>query len=211
MQRSALSYLMLVVAALCVVTSANSRPTAVFIAPGVVPDPTDDWRSLLRRDIEGRSGGVVQRRQSFDETTTNDTAIEEIDMLAWARETTVKCISKLRNVTRASNPSGIAVCYNLPFLSTKSGVFAADLRLYQVSAPEGDWVSASGDIDVSLVYKGAAVQLRNETSEEAAATEQASANTEGPMKVQEFHFIGQIDKILLVGDPTKYVPSTCAC
>jgi hypothetical protein len=50
------------------------------------------------------------------------------------------------------------------------------------------------------MYNGAAVQVRNETAEEAAATAQASANSEGPQKVQEFHFIGQIDKMLLADD-----------
>lgn len=148
---------------------------------------------------------MVERRQSAG--ARNETAIESLDLQAWAKETTQKCIEKLQNVTKASNPSGIAVCYNLPFLSTDSGVFAADLRLYQVSGSEGEWASIGGNIDVSLMYNGAAVQLRNESTEEAAATQQAGASTEGPQKVQEFHFIGQIDRLLLQTDKTEYASS----
>lgn len=146
---------------------------------------------------------MVLKRQATG--ARNETAIEQLDLQAWAKETTEKCIEKLKTVTKASNPSGIAVCYNLPFLSTDSGVFAADLRLYQVSASEEDWAEVGGNIDVSLMYNGAAVQLRNESAEEAAATKQASANTEGPEKVQEFHFIGQIDRLLLQDDKSEYV------
>lgn len=147
---------------------------------------------------------MVLRRQSPG--ARNETAIEQLDLQAWAKETTQKCVEKLRTITKASNPSGIAVCYNLPFLSTDSGVFAADLRLYQVSVPEGEWSQIGENIDVSLMYNGAAVQLRNESAEEAAATQQASANTEGPQKVQEFHFIGQIDRLLLQNEKTEYFP-----
>ncbi|RPA94121.1 hypothetical protein L873DRAFT_1702796 [Choiromyces venosus 120613-1] len=166
----------------------------MLIVPGTVPESESNWHNLLHRDTEDDK---IVRRQSSTDGARNGTAIEQLDLQSWAKETTLKCIEKLKNVTKASNPSGIAVCYNLPFLSTKSGVFAADLRLYQVSAPEGDWATVGGNIDVSLMYNGAAVQLRNETSEEAAATAQASASSKGPPKVQEFHFIGQIDKMLL--------------
>lgn len=149
---------------------------------------------------------MVVRRQSPG--ARNETAIQQLDLQAWAKETTQKCVEKLQTITKASNPSGIAVCYNLPFLSTDSGVFAADLRLYQISDPEGEWAEIGGSIDVALVYNGAAVQLRNESAEEAAATQQASANTEGPQKVQEFHFIGQIDRLLLQTEKTEYTPLT---
>lgn len=166
---------------------------------------TEKWHGLLRREIQ-RMVRRVETEDTGDTEDTgarNETAIEELDLQAWAKETTAKCISRLSSISKASNPSGIVVCYNLPFLSTDSGVFAADLRLYQVSAAEGNWSSVGGNIDVSLMYNGAAVQLRNETTEEAAATESASASTTGPEKVQEFHFIGQIDKLLLEDEKTE--------
>jgi len=202
MQSTVFSYLLLAVSTLSVVTTALSSPAAMLIVPGSVPESESDWHNLLRRDADDR---IVRRQSSSSGGARNESAIEQMDLQSWAKETTLKCIDKLKNVTRASNPSGIAVCYNLPFLSTKSGVFAADLRLYQVSAPDGDWATVGGNIDVSLMYNGAAVQVRNETAEEAAATAQASASSVGPQKVQEFHFIGQIDKMLLADDMSEYV------
>ncbi|PUU74623.1 hypothetical protein B9Z19DRAFT_999431 [Tuber borchii] len=170
----------------------------MLIVPGSVPEPESNWHNLLRRDADDK----IVRRQSSSSGARNESAIEKLDLQSWAKETTLKCIDKLKNVTKASNPSGIAICYNLPFLSSDSGVFAADLRLYQVSAPDGDWATVGGNIDVSLMYNGAAVQVRNESAEEAAATAQASASSVGPQKVQEFHFIGQIDKMLLANGMT---------
>jgi len=201
MRSTVLSYFLLAVSTLSVVTTALSSPAAMLIVPGSVPESESDWHNLLRRDADDK----IVRRQSSSDGARNESAIEQLDLQSWAKETTLKCIDRLKNVTKATNPSGIAVCYNLPFLSTKSGVFAADLRLYQVSAPDGDWATVGGNIDVSLMYKGAAVQIRNETAEEAAATAQASASSVGPQKVQEFHFIGQIDKMLLADDMTEYV------
>lgn len=233
MQRAALSYLVLLttLAALCTVSYAHSTPDAMVIVPpglgggggrgggsGMVSSGlgvgvgttsyskrdsgTEKWHGLLRREIQR----MVRRDEAGNTEDTgarNETAIEELDLQAWAKETTEKCISRLNSISKASNPSGIVVCYNLPFLSTDSGVFAADLRLYQVSVAEGNWSSVGGNIDVSLMYNGAAVQLRNESTEEAAATESASASTTGPEKVQEFHFIGQIDKLLLEDEKTE--------
>ncbi|KAH8155240.1 uncharacterized protein LAJ45_00249 [Morchella importuna] len=232
MQRAVLSYLVLLttLAALCTVSYAHSTPDAMVIVPpglgggggrgggsGVGSSGlgvglgttsyskrdsgTEKWHGLLRREIQ-RMVRRVETEDTEDTGARNETAIEELDLQAWAKETTAKCISRLSSISKASNPSGIVVCYNLPFLSTDSGVFAADLRLYQVSAAEGNWSSVGGNIDVSLMYNGAAVQLRNETTEEAAATESASASTTGPEKVQEFHFIGQIDKLLLEDEKT---------
>lgn len=225
MQRAVLSYFILLsmLAALCTVSYAHSTPDAMLIVPpglggggrggggatsglgvGVGSsyskrgDGTEKWHGLLRREIQR----MVRREDTADTGARNETAIEELDLQAWAKETTEKCISRLSTITKASNPSGIVVCYNLPFMSADSGVFAADLRLYQVSAAEGNWSSVGGNIDVSLMYNGAAVQLRNETTEEAAATALASASATGPEKVQEFHFIGQIDKLLLQDDMT---------
>lgn len=60
---------------------------------------------------------------------------------------------------QASNPSGIAVCYNLPFLDNTTGVFQAELRMYNVSAPIDPWVGVTAaDVSMTLSYLGATVQ-----------------------------------------------------
>lgn len=63
---------------------------------------------------------------------------------------------------KASNPSGIAVCYNVPFLDNSTGIFQAELRMYNVSAPIDPWQSVTAaDVSMTLSYLGATVQMMN--------------------------------------------------
>jgi hypothetical protein len=82
------------------------------------------------------------------------------DLDRWERETKKACEDTLRGLNgQASNPSGIVVCYNLPFLDNTTGVFQAELRMYNVSAPIDPWVGVTAaDISMSLSYLGATVQ-----------------------------------------------------
>lgn len=69
-----------------------------------------------------------------------------------------KALTALNGV--ASNPSGIAVCYNVLMLNTSTGIFQADVRLYKIAAPTGDWATmdeSPGKINTGLQYMGANV------------------------------------------------------
>ncbi|RPA74482.1 hypothetical protein BJ508DRAFT_187551, partial [Ascobolus immersus RN42] len=119
------------------------------------------------------------------------------DLEAWAAETTQKCLAQLRTLAKASNPAGIAVCYNLPFLDANTGVFAADLRMYQISEREGDWAAVE-DIDMKLEYSAAAVR------ETDFKTTKEPPREEMPRIVKEFHFLGQIKpEFLVAGSDAK--------
>lgn len=78
----------------------------------------------------------------------------------WEEQTKAACMSTLGRLNgQASNPSGIAVCYNVPFLDNKTGVFQAELRMYNVSAPINPWVGVTAaDVSMTLSYLGATVQ-----------------------------------------------------
>lgn len=115
----------------------------------------------------------------------------QVDLDEWARETTRKCLDQLKTITKASNPAGIAVCYNLPFLDAETGVFAADLRMYQISEREGDWQLVE-DIDMKLEYSAAAVR------ETDLNTPREEPSNQMPRIVKEFHFLGQIKPEFLV-------------
>lgn len=87
------------------------------------------------------------------------------DLSKWEEQTKAACMSALTVLNgQASNPSGIAVCYNLPFLDNQTGIFQAELRMYNVSAPIDPWVGVSaGDVSMALSYLGATVQNMNGT------------------------------------------------
>jgi len=117
----------------------------------------------------------------------------QVDLEEWNRETTSKCLEQLRTLTRASNPAGIAVCYNLPYLEADAGVFVADLRIYQISESEGDWALVD-DIDMKLEYSAAAVTETNLNM----TKETPSPDGAMPRLITNFHFLGQIKPEFLV-------------
>jgi len=84
----------------------------------------------------------------------------EADLEKWEAETKKACMETLSNLNgQASNPSGIAVCYNLPFLDNTTGVFQAELRMFNVSAPVDPWAGVGlADVSMTLSYLGATVQ-----------------------------------------------------
>ena len=69
------------------------------------------------------------------------------------------CLSAVNGLQpNSTGPSGMAICYNVPYLDMASGTFQADLRMYQVAPASGMWASLpKGSISVELSYPGATV------------------------------------------------------
>jgi hypothetical protein len=132
----------------------------------------DDVEEVLRRDAALLS--TLTRRQD-----ANDPALAPLqslkpasgdasnaDLAKWEAMTRAACMQTLTNLNgKASNPSGIAVCYNLPFLDNSTGVFQAELRMFNVSAPIDPWQSVTtADVSMTLSYLGATVQAMGATN-----------------------------------------------
>ncbi|GAB1318547.1 hypothetical protein MFIFM68171_08757 [Madurella fahalii] len=131
-----------------------------------------------------------------------------IDMEAWDEVATAACREALRNIPLASNPSGTCVCYNLPGLNNVTGEFGADLRLFQLSEPTGDFQGIPQDqIKVGLSYRGAsATQVSPEqASRMAAASPGLLARQEDNRELkllQSYLFLGQVDTNEMMGGVT---------
>lgn len=131
--------------------------------------PGNDVEEVLRRDAELMA--TLTRRQDANSADTAPLAsltpasgdAAKADLAEWEDQTREACMTTLGNLNgQASNPSGIAVCYNLPFLDSKTGVFQAELRMYNVSAPIDPWVGVTAaDVSMTLSYLGATVQNMN--------------------------------------------------
>lgn len=103
----------------------------------------------------------------------------------------------------ASNPSGIAVCYNVLMLNTSTGLFQADVRLYKVAAPTGDWATLDdnpGKINTGLQYMGANVHTPSITPNnrrdmgsvaDAEVEEIVKRAAAPPRSIKNLTFIGQ--------------------
>jgi len=156
----------------------------------------------MKRYAEAMVEERLERRQSVAPTQMNVTL--------WDAETTTACNDSLMMLNGvASNPAGMAVCYNLPYLDNSTGVFQADLRLYMISDPTGDFYGIPAqNVTVGLQYFGASVQTINpselkkrdfsswpSTRREHEIEKRA---TMVPSLVQSYAFLGQINKNLMV-------------
>ncbi|KAK7955969.1 uncharacterized protein PG986_005191 [Apiospora aurea] len=145
---------------------------------------------------------VLEERQDSNlnlnpSNSTNNNPTPGMNMQQWNTDTLKACQDALSQLTTATNPSGTAVCYNLPSLDTKTGAFMADLRLFQVSQPNGDFTGIPAErIQVGLQYRGASVSplqsnqarsLDNDTPDLVGR-----ANSMTPL--QSYMFVGQIDQ-----------------
>ncbi|KAF5019972.1 hypothetical protein F66182_8003 [Fusarium sp. NRRL 66182] len=120
------------------------------------------------------------------------------NLTAWNTETNAACRSALGGLHQSSNPSGTCVCYNLPSLDVKTGVFEADLRLYQVSEARDSFAAvAPEDINVGVSYNGASVmpispKLVNGTGMTGRASSKDKREDTFEL-LQSYMFIGKID------------------
>ncbi|KAI4256654.1 MAG: hypothetical protein LQ352_002002 [Teloschistes flavicans] len=124
----------------------------------------------------------------------------------WKNQTMAACVRSLSALNgKASNPSGLAACYNVQSLDTKTGIFNADLQLYRVAAATGDWVSLmTRAVNVGLSYSDATVAPSGSNRKRAQVSYSAEPQLlEGirvrraavavPSMVQDMSFIGKIN------------------
>jgi hypothetical protein len=148
----------------------------------------------------------IERRQTPTIPTTGINATE------WDAQTQAACTTSLEALNGvSSNPSGMAVCYNLPYLDNSTGVFEADLRLYMIAAPSGTFAGiASSNVQVGLAYNGATVSAVNASSlkKRSDATSliswpravEVAKRATVPTLVQSYAFVGQVNQNLLTAN-----------
>ncbi|KLU82489.1 hypothetical protein MAPG_01561 [Magnaporthiopsis poae ATCC 64411] len=165
-------------------------------------------------DLMGTNSGVLEKRQELFPSQDGDipaTIITKrqatgvtlnrdgtINMTAWDEIANKACREALTQLPHSTNPSGTCVCYNLPALNNVTGAFEADLRLYQLTAPTGEFAGIpQQNIQVGLQYNGASV---SPIPPAAAASMRISARQEPAGSghnlriLQTYMFVGQIDK-----------------
>jgi hypothetical protein len=171
-----------------------------------------DAAHLLRREdamehkMKRYVDSIIEPMQKRQSATGNGM----VNVTAWDAQTAAACSTELSALNGvASNPSGMAVCYNLPYLDNSNGVFEADLRLYMIAAPTGGFANiASSNVQVGLSYNGATVSAVNASSLKARSDatsliswprdeEGVQRRTTAPTLIQSYAFVGQINTDLL--------------
>ncbi|CAA9960365.1 hypothetical protein CFE70_003794 [Pyrenophora teres f. teres 0-1] len=171
--------------------------------------PAQDVESILRRDAEMMA--TLTQRQDANSADTAPLAsltpasgdASAANMVKWEEQTKAACMATLANLNgQASNPSGIAVCYNLPFLDNKTGVFQAELRMYNVSAPINPWLGVTAaDVSMTLSYLGATVQNMqgNVTKRDLSAPIVDGQLVEKTVKRQNINGMQELKVLMYVG------------
>ncbi|KAL9611379.1 MAG: hypothetical protein Q9167_003974 [Letrouitia subvulpina] len=140
---------------------------------------------------------------------------------SWDAQTEAACVKSLATMNgQASNPSGMAVCYNVRSFNSTSGAFQADLRLYRIAPPDKVWGSLKTQgVNVGLSYNGASVAPSNankvKRDDEIISWPPIKSNkidalrlrraTTLPIKLQDMSFVGKVNSNLLsqMKDKTK--------
>lgn len=147
-------------------------------ALNAIEDRLFSWASQIEDVVQ------VSKRDTFTtpgSTTTLNTT------------TTIACQEALAAMPNVTNPAGVAACYNLLFLNNITGVFQAELRLYQMQPSSGAFAGIQANsIMVGLDYPDAAISSTTKTKRAVEARQDQSAPTE----LQQFDFFGQIDTTL---------------
>lgn len=176
------------------------------VSAGIVGDAgllvrRDETEQQMRRYVDSIVE-PIERRQATT-TTTNVTQ--------WDAQTMAACTTALEALNgNASNPSGMAACYNLPYLDNSTGVFQADLRLFTISAATGDFANIpTQNVMVGLSYVGATVSAVNGSSImrrgdlvsliswPRSADGMKKRQAAVPTMAQSYAFVGQINQDLL--------------
>ncbi|TID26932.1 gb [Venturia nashicola] len=86
-----------------------------------------------------------------------------MDSTKWNEQAEQACMTAVMNLRgKSSNPAGLAVCYNVPYLDEVKGTFEAELRMYNVSTPSEEFVGVTPAMMlVTLQYQGATIQTSN--------------------------------------------------
>lgn len=168
-------------------------------------DTLDDV--VYRRADEMIAGHLVVRTpqpppaapsQSATSTLTGSDP-SSIDQAQMDATISAACSTALGDIKSVSNDAGLLGCYNIPFLNTNTGVFEANLRLYQRSEPKGAFVGVkSAEISVQVSYPNAAFSTiprstQNARREVGLETRQDPGNMK---ELQTFLFVGQVSGTL---------------
>src|SRR5438045_6121734 len=138
--------------------------------------PESELEVKLRHGIDEILDNIARRQDASSPTSTASAPklsgrpasdnVSKSNYTAWDEQTSQACMNALMKFGgTATNPAGMAICYNVPFLDNSTGVFQADLRLYQIAEPTGDFVGIPPqNIHLGLSYVGATVSAANFSS-----------------------------------------------
>ena len=154
-----------------------------------------------RQDTSGNAPSSASVSLSAAASASTDST--STDAVPGNNATDLACIQALGSLNgQASNPSGMAICYNVLQFDNTTGSFQSTLGLFQVSQATGDWATVNqSSINVGLMYPGATVSTSDDSMDKRnemvswppvrRSLELLRRNT--PTMLSEMSFMGQVD------------------
>lgn len=127
---------------------------AFHLPDGLPTDSSTNTSSSSRGARLSNIPALKQATQALAGTTDTD--------MAWDNLTDAACATALTFMNGiASNPSGIAACYNIRKYDNDSGVFLGDLRLFRIATPSTAWNQLSAlSQKLEVSYTNASITSR---------------------------------------------------
>ncbi len=131
----------------------------------------------------------------------------------WNNQTDMACMQTLTAMNgSASNPTGVAACYNIRTFDSTTGAFQVDLRLYRICPSAGDWATLKTQaVNVGLSYGGASVAAgsmnsvkRDRQTLSWAPVKRDTAATP-PHMLEDLAFVGKIHDDQMAGINNEWV------
>jgi hypothetical protein len=138
-------------------------PSGFTLAAGVEITPLPGFTNTFASAVTATPVPAVASPSSGVATPVPQLAAASISPEQWNATADAACMTAVMALKGvSSNPAGVAVCYNVPYLDQAKGVFEAELRMYNISAPTGDFVGVTpAMMMVTLQYQGATIQKSN--------------------------------------------------
>ncbi|KFY51455.1 hypothetical protein V496_08835 [Pseudogymnoascus sp. VKM F-4515 (FW-2607)] len=178
--------------------AANNPAAAVATINRRADTPSDLLKNYIS-DIPDDGHDLLNRRA--------DAPLPPANWNASTMEACTTALVMLRGL--ANSPSGMSMCYNLPFLDNSTGVFQADLRLFSIGPATGAFAGvAPADVSIDVRFAGAQVQPVPVTDLVARPSVAArglppswppskrgflAKRAQNPVMSQSFAFVGQIN------------------
>ncbi|KAI9890981.1 MAG: hypothetical protein M1814_003482 [Vezdaea aestivalis] len=124
----------------------------------------------------------------------------------WDSLTMRACTEALEPFRKAAaTPSGLAMCYNLPFLDNSTGVFQSELRIFRVTDPSGLWIAINeSSVRLGLSFPDATIQASTVPGFASTAPKNLVPLDDRAVALRKrreeasilhiFHFVGQLSK-----------------
>lgn len=127
-------------------------------------------------------------------TMNTSTPTGPVNLNPMLNDTQAACMAVL-NTAQPTDDSGMAACFNINFFDNSTGQFQANMLLFKLASPAGNWSSLQpGSVHLALSFPGATASTMPSTANtnQKPASRRSLAPRAGPMMLEAYTLLGSI-------------------